>query len=273
MNNLLRFLLGIVCLAPICRANLVANTQASADGFFDAGEASLQQGSCGPTSSQGSTEALASIQCVVGVTQLGNVLPVLASASGQAEVGLGPFGIGLSVQTQADAWVDPGDVVNTYAQASASFSDTFTLAGGSGSGFVEFDYEIFGFFGLPFDTTGADISILGTDLSERDLQRYPQNSGLIPIQFGNIYSVSGTAYSYAGYPDTAGEPEIGSWQVTGIQFFDANGNPLGNGAIREGDVITPVPESSTLILLAFVLLAVACKRSARSRFAPHTQVF
>jgi hypothetical protein len=216
-----KLLLALLVTAPLL-ADVVTTT--------DAANVFVAVPGCSDTES-GATSASSSFSCDVGGFQF--------SGYAEGQTGLGPYGIGASMQTKASGDTSfithPG--YRAHSDVSVSWSQQFSIEGATGNGFVS------GISVSGFPLGGVDPG-LRMGLTLFDLSYDPAVFTPIPVTFGVPYdfAVSGTdncnGFDYLGCETIA-------WYVSALTFSDAAGNPLPDACLATG-----VPEASSWILLA-----------------------
>ena len=193
----------------------------------------------------GTAYASSSLGCVVNGLSY--------SAFAVAQSGIGPLGIGVSAAFNPGPCNScfGGGFLNPYAGVQATWSGTVIPTGGSGNGFIQFDFVYLSLFlpgGPNFISPQATFNGAGLCSSGS----YPpqcSTSPLFPVVFGTPYSLNLSAgYFLDSECIGCGNPAPFGVTITGAQLYNANGTPLLNGSF----VVTPEP-ASVLLLLTMVV--------------------
>lgn len=157
-------------------------------------------------------------------------------ASGQT--GLGPYGIGVSMEAGSSGVKFTTPFYTSESSVSLSWSQDFVIEGAQGNGFVEFDLARGG-DGFNLEE-GAGLSV---DLFGFSLPDGAESSGPVPVTFGTQYTISMSGFLKCSAFDAFG---CGSLfvDISDIEFMDASGNVL------SGVSLEPVPEICSWLLLA-----------------------
>jgi len=183
------------------------------------------------------------------------MIHVFGTASATASYG--------ELQIAADLSSSGGSVDEYGIGLGASFSDTLTVSGYSGAGFIQ--------YGLGYDGSTAFLStnFVPGWAQPLELNGNSPSSQLYPFVAGDPFPLT-LGFDFGFTSDITGGCfcNVGSWSVAidQIHLFDANMNPLtGYSLTAASGTLYPavgaaVPEPSALLLLATAAIALGCRR-------------
>jgi hypothetical protein len=170
------------------------------------------------------------------------------AATAIANSAIGPLGIGASASTSGGGAGYIGTYYNSFqaaAYATASWTNTVTPLGGTGDGFIQFNFS-----------TGS-----GPDGGGWRAEFNSNNNpfGLLPIVYGQSYSLdlSATAPILDAY---GAEGSFGSITVQSVTLYDASGNVIPDGSLA----VAPEPASVALLLTAIFGVCLFVRQRARA---------
>jgi hypothetical protein len=171
------------------------------------------------------------------------------SGLADAATGIGPYGIGVSVDLRASGFNYP---ITSVASLSFAWSDDVIIRGaqGNGTAIIQFAGQDFGHPWTRFDTNlfGEEISFSGP------------GPILVPVTFGTAYklTMTGSAGGCTGFSfeEDCVSPEV---FVTGLSFENADGIPLPDAHLAQ------VPEISSFRLLCTCAVATLIAQLKRGK--------
>ncbi len=231
---------------------------AYADGFGSitaSGEViNLQTIACQATTT-GNTAVSLSVGCETSVG--------FKTASSSAELGIGPYGIGVETQLfGGGCCVDFSEETIQY-----SWDEDFTIEGAQGSGFVLPEISGpcgnggFGGFNVSFNLWGAAF---GDELRPIPGCNYLRLSDFavnppIPVTFGVPYSLQFSGMQFCQEGEGVGACGDIATYLSNLTITDAAGNPLVIESVNDG-VILLAPEFGSFALLATIALLITYSR-------------
>jgi hypothetical protein len=196
--------------------------------------------------------AAASFSCDVNGTSFGG--------EASAELGLGPYGIGVSTTTSAFGYHSLFDFVSSTVEV--SWSQEFVITGVEGTGYVapQLGGGPFGFCNAPPFGGGVHLVLFGASCAGG----WGNDFG-IPVTFGVPYTItisgSMACSSFDQLNDCGAYGGQMTTYVSDLIFTDSTGNPLTVLSIAPGVIsLAPVPEIPGWALLATCTLAIAILR-------------
>jgi hypothetical protein len=153
----------------------------------------------------------------------------------------------------------PGILAGT---SSASFSDTFLLTGGIGSGTLVFVTEYGGYGQGESCDTGA--CLLNSTVALNTFSFHPNGNFYLPINlsfsfsFGTPFNLNGSVSAHSSAEGDETATQTAHLKIDAIEVLDSNGALTGNYSVTSGsgaDYPFVTPEPGTLALVTAALLA------------------